>query len=85
MMNRILRFYLNKFAIVYFDDIVIYFNSIDEHRKHVQLIFNFFRKHQFFAKFTKCMLIKKNFMFCEHIVERNVIKFCQFKTTISSD
>ena len=59
IMNKILRSYLNKFVIIYFDDIVIYFNSIDEHRKHVQLIFSFFRKHQFFVKFTKCMLIKK--------------------------
>ena len=45
MMNKILRLYLNKFAIVYFDNIVIYFNFIAKHRKHVQLIFNFFRKH----------------------------------------
>ena len=43
MMNKILRLYLNKFVIVYFNNIVIYFNFIDEHRKHVQLIFNSFR------------------------------------------
>ena len=60
MINKILRLYLNKLVIVYFDNIVIYFTFIDEHRKHVQLIFRFFRKYQFFAKFTKCMLIKKN-------------------------
>ena len=82
MMNKILRSYLNKFVIVYFDKIVIYFNFFDEHRKHVQLIFNFLRKHQFSIKFTKCMLIKKKFMFCEHIVENDVIEFCQFKTKI---
>ena len=45
MINRILRSYLNQFVIVYFDDIVIYLNFIDKHRKHVQLIFNFFWKH----------------------------------------
>ena len=85
MINRILRSYLNKFVMVYLDDIVIKFNFIDEHPKHVQLIFNFFRKHQFFAKFTKCMLIKKKFMFCKHIIENDVIKFCQFKIKIISD
>ena len=47
MMKKILRLYLNKFVIVYFDDIVIYFNFIDEHRKYVQLIFNFFLKTNF--------------------------------------
>ena len=76
IINKILRLYLNKFVIVYLDDIVIFFNFIDKHRKHVQLIFNFFQKHQFFAKFTKCMLIKKQFMFCKHIVKNDVIKFC---------
>ena len=35
MMNQILRLYLNKFVIVYFGNIVIYFKFIDEHSKHV--------------------------------------------------
>ena len=47
MINRSLRSYLNKFVIIYFNNIVIYFNSIDEHRKHVQLIFNFFENINF--------------------------------------
>ena len=59
MINRILRLYLSKFVIVYLNNIVIYFIFIDEHCKHTQLIFNFSRKHQFFAKFTKGVLIKK--------------------------
>ena len=82
MMNKILRSYLNKFVIVYLDDILIYFNFIDKHRKYIQLMFKLFRKHQFFAKFTKCMLIKKKFILCTHIVKNNVIKFCQLKTKI---
>ena len=45
MMNQNLRSYLTKFVVIHFDDIVIYFNFIDEHRKHVQLILYFFRKH----------------------------------------
>ena len=85
MMNKILRLYLNKFVVVYLDNIVIYFNFIDEYRKQVQLIFIFFRQHQFFAKLTKCMLIKKKFMFCEHIIENDVSKFYQFKTKIISN
>ena len=47
MINKILRSYLNKFVIVYFDNIVIYFNFIDKHRKHVELIFNFFENIDF--------------------------------------
>ena len=42
IINKILCSYLNKFVIVYLDDIVIYFNFIDQHRTHVQLIFYFF-------------------------------------------
>ena len=60
IINKILRSYMSKFVIVYFNDIVIYFSFIDDHRRHLELIFNFFRKHQFFAKSTKYMLIKKN-------------------------
>ena len=42
IINKVLRLYCSKFVIVYFNSIVIYFNFIDEHRKHVELIFNFF-------------------------------------------
>ena len=58
IINKILRLYLDEFVIVYFINIVIYHSFIDEHRKHVQLIFNFLRKQQFSVKLTKCMLIK---------------------------
>ena len=60
MMNKILRSSLNKFVIVYLDNIVIHFNFIDEYRKHVQLIFIFFRKHQLFCKIYEMYANKKN-------------------------
>ena len=82
MINKILRLYLNKFVIVYFDNIVINFNSIDEHCKHVQLTVKFFLKTSTFGKIYEMYANPKKFMFCEHIVENDVIKFCQFKTKI---
>ena len=82
IMKRILRSYLNKFVIVYFDDIVIYFNFIDEHRKHVKLLFTFFPKTSIFCKIYAMYTNQTKFMFCEHIVENNVIKSCQSKTKI---
>ena len=50
MMNAILRPYIDKFVLVYLDDILIYSNSAEQHREHLRLVLEALRQHTLYAR-----------------------------------
>jgi len=52
--NEIFQPYLRRFVIVFFDDILIYSKTLDEHLLHLRTIFDCLLTNQFFLKKTKC-------------------------------
>lgn len=54
LMNRVFKPYLDQFVIVFIDDILIYSASKEEHEQHFWIILETLRKHQLYAKFSKC-------------------------------
>ena len=54
LMNIIFRPYLDKFVIVFIDDILIYSGSGEEHAEHLRIILQTLREHRLYAKFSKC-------------------------------
>ena len=54
LMNRVFSPYLDRFVIVFIDDILVYSKSEKEHAKHLRLILRTLRNAQLFAKFSKC-------------------------------
>ncbi|GJS94394.1 putative reverse transcriptase domain-containing protein, partial [Tanacetum coccineum] len=54
LMNRVCKPYLEKFVIVFIDDILIYFKSKEEHAEHLKLILELLKKEELYAKFSKC-------------------------------
>ncbi|KAJ0852194.1 putative nucleotidyltransferase, Ribonuclease H [Helianthus annuus] len=54
LMNRVCKPYLDKFVIVFIDDILIYSKSQEEHGQHLRLILKLLRTEQLYAKFSKC-------------------------------
>nr|GEX35265.1 putative reverse transcriptase domain-containing protein [Tanacetum cinerariifolium] len=54
LMNRVWKPYLDKFVIVFIDDILIYSKSKQEHEEHLKLIFELLKKEELYAKFSKC-------------------------------
>jgi hypothetical protein len=54
LMHRIFRPYLDKFVVVFIDDILIYSKSSEDHAVHQKIVLEKLREHKLYAKFSKC-------------------------------
>ncbi|GJQ96448.1 putative reverse transcriptase domain-containing protein [Tanacetum coccineum] len=54
LMNRIFHEYLDKFVIVFIDDILVYSKSEEEHEQHLRIVLEILRQKKLYAKFSKC-------------------------------
>jgi hypothetical protein len=54
LMNEVFRAFIGKFVVVYFDDILIYSKSIDEHIDHLRDVFNALRDAHLFDDLENC-------------------------------
>ena len=63
LMHRVFQPYLDRFVVVFIDNILIYSKSEEEHEGHLRIVFQTLRDHQLYAKFNKCefWLIKVRF------------------------
>jgi hypothetical protein len=59
---------LDKFVIVFIEDILIYLRSMEEHEEHLQIVLQQLRDHQLYAKFSKCEFWIKEVPFLGHVV-----------------
>ncbi|GJX86454.1 putative reverse transcriptase domain-containing protein [Tanacetum coccineum] len=71
LMNRVCKPYLDKFIIVFIDDILVYSNDEEEHEKHLKIILELFRKERLYAKFSKCNFWLDSVQFMGHVIDRN--------------
>ncbi|GKD43255.1 putative reverse transcriptase domain-containing protein [Tanacetum coccineum] len=68
LMNRVCKPYLDKFVIVFIDDILIYSKNKDEHEKHLKIILELLKKEQLYAKFLKCDFWLESIQFLGHVI-----------------
>ena len=61
LMNRVFKEYLDKFFIVFIDDILIYSKGWEEHAEYLRIILQTLEKHKLYAKFSKCEFGSKKF------------------------
>ncbi|KAI3754911.1 hypothetical protein L1987_54703 [Smallanthus sonchifolius] len=73
LMNRVCKPYLDKFVIVFIDDILIYSKIKADHEQHLRLVLDLLRKEQLYAKFSKCEFWLKEVQFLGHIVNKKGI------------
>ncbi len=74
LMNKVLRQYIGKFVQVYLDDVIIYSNNLDEHKRHIKAVFEKIRKANLKLKLSKCQWFQTELKFVGHLVGRNGIK-----------
>ncbi|GJZ39637.1 reverse transcriptase domain-containing protein [Tanacetum coccineum] len=68
LMNRVCRPNLDKFVIVFIDDILIYSKTREEHEMHLGLVLELLRKEKLYAKFSKCELWLREVYFLGHVI-----------------
>ncbi|KAL4320185.1 hypothetical protein GQ457_18G008680 [Hibiscus cannabinus] len=73
LMNRIFKPYLEKFFVVFIDNILIYSLNKDEHVEHLRIVLQTHRDRQLFAKFSKCEFWLSEVAFLGHIISANGI------------
>jgi hypothetical protein len=68
LMDSVFMSELDKFGVVFIDDILIYSKSEEEHAQHIWIILQWLHDHQLYAKFSKCAFWLKEAPFLEHVI-----------------
>ncbi|GJV06058.1 putative gag-pol polyprotein [Tanacetum coccineum] len=68
LMNEVLRPLIGKFVVVYFDDILVYSKSEEEHLGHLRSVFDLLRKHKLYGKLEKCDFMVPSVVFLGYVV-----------------
>ncbi|KAK1606824.1 hypothetical protein QYE76_030497 [Lolium multiflorum] len=73
IMNKIFMPCLDKFVIVFIDDILIYSKDKAEHAEHLRIVLQTLREHQLYAKFSKCEFWLDQVEFLGHVISKDGI------------
>jgi hypothetical protein len=68
LMNSIFSPYLDKFIVVFIDDILVYSKMEEEHDEHLRIVLQTLRKHKLYAKFDKCDFYQKEIQYLGHVI-----------------
>nr|KYP61865.1 Retrovirus-related Pol polyprotein from transposon 17.6 [Cajanus cajan] len=74
-MNKIFRPFLDRFVVVFIDDILVYSRSLEDHHEHLRLVLEVLRERQLYDKLSKCEFWLSKVKFFRHVisVERIVV------------
>ncbi|KAI3672539.1 hypothetical protein L6452_38629 [Arctium lappa] len=74
MMYRVCQPYLDKFVIVFIDDILVYSKTEEDHEEHLRTILELLKRERLYAKFSKCEFWLREVQFLGHVVSQEGIK-----------
>ena len=75
LMHRMFQPYLDRFVVVFVEDIFIYSQSEWEHEYHLRIVLQLLRDHQLYAKFSKCEFWLTEMRFLGHVVSASRVLF----------
>ncbi|GKB34972.1 putative reverse transcriptase domain-containing protein [Tanacetum coccineum] len=73
LMNRVCKPYIDKFFIVFIDDILVYSKDEEEHGKHLKIVLELLKKERLYAKFSKCDFWLDSVQFLGHVLDRSSV------------
>ena len=73
LMNNVFHEYLDKFVIIYLDDILIYSKSKEEHLQHLRQVLTILRQHKLYAKMKKCEIMQTRVEYLGHFISQDGI------------
>jgi hypothetical protein len=68
LMNKVFMEYLDRFVVVFIDDILIFSKAMEEHEGHLRLVLEKLRSNQLYAKFSKCEFWLTEVAFLRHVI-----------------
>jgi hypothetical protein len=68
LMNKVFMEYLDKFVVVFIDDIVVFSKTKEEHEKHLRLVLEKLQSNKLYAKFSKCEILLTKVAFLGHVI-----------------
>jgi hypothetical protein len=74
VMDKILKEYIDKFVVVYIDDIMIYSNSFEDHLTHLNKVLKRLKDNNLIIKLKKCRFAEENIEFLGHVIGKDGIK-----------
>jgi hypothetical protein len=73
LMNRVFHEYLDRFVIVFIDDILVYSKSLEEHEDHLRIVLQILRDKKLYAKLKKCEFWLNQVVFLGHVISKDGI------------
>ena len=71
LMHRVFRLYLDKFIVIFIDDILVYSRTEEEHEEHLRIVLQTLKEHKLYAKFSKCEFWLEKVTFLGHIISKS--------------
>jgi len=85
LMNRVFHPYLDKFIVVFIDDILVYSKLREEHAEHPRIVLNTHPTHKLYAKFKKCDFWMEKVHFLGHVISKERISVRPAKIAVVID
>ena len=73
LMNSMFMPELDKFMVVFIDDILVYYENVKDHEEHLRVVLTRLREHKLYAKFSKCEFWLKKVPFLGHVLSEDGI------------